>query len=111
MGDETGVERVPRHAADIACLAGAFEAMQQNYVPDRSQRRAMGFDQDLGIGVGTYKATLFRERTEIVPARPEIAQDSQQVWITDDRFEGPHVGEILLSQGTGAVGDGRGKRG
>ena len=65
-------------------------------MPKRGACRAMRFDQNLGIGVGLHEATLFREWTEIVLARPEIAQDGQQVRITDDGNERPHAGEILF---------------
>jgi hypothetical protein len=90
MDNEAGVQRLPSHAEIVAGIAGAFEAVQQHHVTHRRFHRPLRNNKNLRIGIGTNQTAIFRKWREIVPARPEIAEDCEEVRITYYRFKWPH---------------------
>ena len=72
VGDEAGVEQVPREAEHIAGIAAAFEAMDEDGFGDGLTVGPVGFDQNLGVGIGLDVFALVREAREIEITRPEV---------------------------------------
>ena len=96
--DEAGVERIPRHAADVAGLAVAFEAVQQHHFADgRAAGRCVCTRTCVSSSVRMKRFSIGKRR-KIVLARPEIAEDREKVRIAEKRFEGPHAARLLFSQ-------------
>ena len=99
VSDKAGLERVPRHAADVSGAARPFESMQQNRMAERLSPRSLRFDEHLSILVCPNEPLRDRVVREVVTSRPEVTQNGKNVRIAKKRFERPHAAESnLLSQ-------------
>ena len=84
MHRESGFERVLRHALLVTGVARPFESMNQNQLPARFARGTLRIDHDAHVRLGLNNAPLDRETLHVQLARPEVAENREQVWIADE---------------------------
>ena len=91
MRDKASVECRVRHAADVPRIARPFEAMHQHDFPQRLAEGPLRLHKNLGVFLSPYETIFQRIRRLIVIARPEIAEDGEDVRIAEKRLKRPHA--------------------
>ena len=101
VSDEPGLQRMPGHAAHVAGIAAAFEAVQQHHFADGIAGGALVCTRTCVSGSVRMRRRFNGIAREIVLPRPEVAEDGQEVRIAEKRLEGPHSAQASILAKTG----------
>ncbi len=87
MYGETCEKSAVGQTDDVARLPAAFESVHERELTASITLRALGFDQNLNIGFGLDEAPFDGKAVEIEMTWPEIAQQSKDVRVANQRNE------------------------
>jgi len=70
--------------------------MDQDHFAGSFVQRSLRLHEHLGIGAGLHQAILQRVGRIVIIARPEIAQDREDVRVGEERLERPHAARASI---------------